>query len=56
MVISDGVVTEVLRVTEDTALEGVAVVIGEQHDAGDADSAETTNPFAPKFPSHGGRK
>ena len=54
--ISDGVVTEVSPMTEDTTLEGVAVVIGEQHDAGDADSGETTNPFAPKFPSRGGRK
>ena len=54
--ISDGVVTEVAPTTEDTTLEGMAVVIGEQHDAGDAESGETTNPFAPKFPSHGGHK
>ncbi len=54
--ISDGVVTEVAPTTEDATLEGVAVVIGEQHDAGEAESDETTNPFAPKFPSRGGHK
>ena len=54
--ISDGVVTEVSPLTEGTTLEGVTVVIGEQHDAGDAESSETTNPFAPKFPGRGGRK
>ena len=54
--ISDGIVTEVTPASEGTTLEGVAVVIGEQHDADDADSTETTNPFAPKFPGHGSRK
>jgi len=54
--ISDGVVTEVSPATEGATLEGVAVVIGEQHDAGEAESSETTNPFAPKFPGRGGRR
>jgi len=54
--ISDGVVTEVIPIPEDTTLEGVQVVIGEQHDADEEDSSQTTNPFAPKFPGHGPRK
>ena len=53
--ISDGLVTEVMPLTDDGTLEGVEVVIAEQRDANGADSTETTNPFAPKFPSRGGR-
>jgi HlyD family secretion protein len=54
--ISDGFVTEVMPLAEESALEGVSVVIGEQRESGDADSSETTNPFAPKFPGHGPRR
>jgi len=51
--ISDGVVTEVMPLSEGVTLEGVEVVIGELRESGGADSTETTNPFAPKFPSRG---
>ncbi len=54
--LSDGAVTEVSPIPEDTVLEGVQVVVGEQHDAEEADSTETTNPFAPKFPGRGPKK
>ena len=54
--ISDGVVTEVIPVSEDTALEGMQVIIGEQREGDEAESTETTNPFAPKFPDHGPRR
>ena len=50
--ISDGVVTEVIPISTDVPLEDVQVIIGEQRTADDAESTETTNPFAPKFPSH----
>ena len=51
--ISDGVVTEVMALDETTPLEGVEVVIAELREAAGTDSSETTNPFAPKFPSRG---
>jgi HlyD family secretion protein len=54
--ISDGVVTEVMPLTADATLEGVAVVVAEQRAASGADATETTNPFAPKFPSRGPRR
>jgi len=54
--ISDGVVTEVIPIEGDAKLEGEKVVIGEMRDSNEAGSAESTNPFAPKFPSHGSRK
>ena len=54
--ISDGVVTEVMPLTDDATLEGVEVVVAEQREANGADSSETTNPFAPKFPPRGGTK
>lgn len=54
--ISDGVVTEVMPITENTALEGLQVVIGEQRASDQAAATETTNPFAPKFPSRGPRR
>ncbi len=54
--ITDGVVTEVMSLCADKPLEGVAVVIGEQRDEEVAESTETTNPFAPKFPPHGPRR
>ncbi len=54
--ISDGVVTEVMPITEDTALEGLQVVIGEQRESDPTAATETTNPFAPKFPSRGPRR
>jgi HlyD family secretion protein len=50
--ITDGVVTEVMPMAAETPLEGVAVVIGGQRETDDESSTETTNPFAPKFPSH----
>ena len=53
--ISDGVVTEVMPMAEDATLEGVEVVVAEQREANGTDSTETTNPFAPKFPSRGPR-
>ena len=40
----------------DATLEGVEVVVAEQRAASGADAAETTNPFAPKFPSRGPRR
>jgi len=51
--ISDGVVTEVMPLSDDVTLEGVEVVIAELRESSGADSTETTNPFAPKFPSRG---
>lgn len=54
--ISDGIVTEVMPMSGETTLEGMLVVVGEQREAGDAESTETTNPFAPKFPGHGPRR
>ena len=51
--ISDGVVTEVMPLDDNPTLEGVEVVIAELREAGATDTAETTNPFAPKFPSRG---
>lgn len=51
--ISDGVVTEVIPISEDSALEGMQVVISEQREDDEAESTATTNPFAPKFPPHG---
>ena len=53
--ISDGVVTEVTALGEEAALDGVEVVVAEQRGTDGADSTETTNPFAPKFPSRGPR-
>ena len=53
--ISDGVLTEITPLGEEAALEGLEVVIAEQREAGTADATETTNPFAPKFPSRGPR-
>jgi len=47
--ISDGAVTEISPVDDNTQLEDIQVVINELHEA-DASSTETTNPFAPKFP------
>ena len=50
--ITDGVVTEVSPDSDGTTLENVQVVLAEQREpSGDASSTETTNPFAPKFPS-----
>ena len=51
--ISDGVVTEVTPLTDDVKLEDVEVVVAEQREANGAGPTETTNPFAPKFPSRG---
>lgn len=53
--ISDGVVTEVMPLADDATLEEVEVVVAEQREANGADATETTNPFAPKFPSRGKR-
>ena len=53
--ITDGIVTEVTPDTPGTALEDVAVVLAEVREA-DPATAETTNPFAPKFPSRGPKK
>ena len=54
--ISDGAVTEVSPASADVTLaEGTQVVVGELHEASDASSGETTNPFAPKFPPRGRR-
>ena len=49
--ISDGVVTEVMPDTNGTPLEDLHVVLAEQRESTDAAVTETTNPFAPKFPS-----
>jgi HlyD family secretion protein len=54
--ISDGVVTEVMPISADTALEDMLVVIGELRESEEPTSTETTNPFAPKFPGHGPRR
>ncbi|MCX6877514.1 MAG: efflux RND transporter periplasmic adaptor subunit [Verrucomicrobia bacterium] len=54
--ISDGVVTEVTPLAEDTVLEDVEVVVGESREGEGAPATETTNPFAPKFPSRGPRR
>ncbi len=53
--ISDGVVTEVSPLAENDALEDVEVVVAEVRDGNGGESTETTNPFAPKFPSRRGR-
>jgi ribosomal protein L24 len=52
--ISDGVVTEVMPLSEDVVLEGVEVIVAEQRDPDAAQSTATTNPFAPKFPPRRG--
>lgn len=54
--ISDGVVTEVMPISPDAALEDLSVVIGEVRESEDAATPETTNPFAPKFPWRGPKK
>ncbi len=51
--ISDGVVTEVMPLDGNATLEGVEVIIAELRESSAADSTETTNPFAPKFPGRG---
>jgi HlyD family secretion protein len=54
--ISDGVVTEIMPIKESPKLDGMTVIIGELRDEKVADSTETTNPFAPKFPGRGSKK
>jgi HlyD family secretion protein len=54
--ISDGTVTEVTPASADVSLtEGTQVVVGELRESSAPAAGETTNPFAPKFPSRGRR-